>query len=64
MSGSFGGLASIIGLTVGGLFFNAVGNATFLISGGVIFAVFGMSFRLLRMKWNKMKLSRPEWIAN
>ncbi|HEY7081970.1 MAG TPA: MFS transporter [Nitrososphaeraceae archaeon] len=50
MSGSFGGLASIIGLTLGGLLYTSIGNATFLISGGVIFVVFGMSFRLLKMK--------------
>src|SRR5262249_45703902 len=50
ISGSFGGLASIIGLILGGLFYNSIGSATFLISGGVIFVVFGMSFKLLKVK--------------
>src|SRR6185437_11270707 len=50
VAGSFGGLASIVGLTLGGFLFNSVGGATFLISGGVILIVFIMSFRLLKMK--------------
>jgi len=45
----FGGLASIIGLTLGGFLHNSVGGVTFLISGGVIFVVFIMSFRLLKL---------------
>ena len=48
VAGSFGGLASIIGLTLGGFSYNSIGVATFLISAGVIFAVFVMSFRLLK----------------
>jgi MFS transporter, DHA1 family, tetracycline resistance protein len=50
VAGSFGGLASIIGLTIGGLLYNLIGVYTFLISGAVIFAVFIMSFRLLKIK--------------
>ena len=50
IAGSFGGLASIIGLTLGGLLYNSVGATTFLVSAGVIFTVFIMSFRLLKMK--------------
>jgi MFS transporter, DHA1 family, tetracycline resistance protein len=50
VAGSFGGLASIIGLTLGGLLYDLVGGATFLVSAVVIFAVFIMSFRLLKMK--------------
>ena len=49
-AGSFGGLASIFGLIFGGFLYNSIGGATFLISAGVIFAVFVMSFRLLKMK--------------
>jgi len=49
VAGSFGGLASIIGLTLGGFMYNSVGGVTFLISGGVIFVVFIMSFRLLKL---------------
>jgi MFS transporter, DHA1 family, tetracycline resistance protein len=48
VAGSFGGLASIIGLSIGGFLYNSIGAATFLISAGVIFAIFGMSFRLLK----------------
>ncbi|HEY9385703.1 MAG TPA: MFS transporter [Nitrososphaeraceae archaeon] len=50
VAGSFGGLASIIGLSLGGFLYNSVGAATFLISAGVIFAIFVMSFRLLKTK--------------
>ena len=50
IAGSIGGLASIIGLTLGGLLYDLVGGATFLVSAVVIFAVFIMSFRLLKMK--------------
>jgi DHA1 family tetracycline resistance protein-like MFS transporter len=50
VANSFESLASIIGLTVGGLLYNILGATTFLISAGVIFTVFIMSFRLLKMK--------------
>ena len=50
VAGSFGGLASIVGLTLGGFLYSSVGGATFLISAGVIFVVFVMSFRLLKKK--------------
>lgn len=49
-AGSFGALASIFGLIFGGFLYNSIGVATFLISAGVIFAVFVMSFRLPKMK--------------
>jgi DHA1 family tetracycline resistance protein-like MFS transporter len=48
VAGSFGGLASIVGLILGGFLYNSIGGATFLISAVVIFAVFVMSFRLLK----------------
>jgi len=48
VAGSVGGLASIIGLIAGGLLYNQIGAATFLISAVVIFSVFIMSFRLLK----------------
>ncbi|MDW3632072.1 MAG: MFS transporter, partial [Nitrososphaeraceae archaeon] len=35
VAGSFGGLASIIGLTMGGFLYNSIGGATFLISAGI-----------------------------
>jgi MFS family permease len=50
VAGSFGGLASIIGLSLGGFLYNSIGGATFLISAGVILAVFVMSFRFLKKK--------------
>jgi DHA1 family tetracycline resistance protein-like MFS transporter len=50
VANSFESLASIIGLTMGGLLYNTLGGTTFLISAGVIFTVFIMSFRLLKMK--------------
>jgi MFS family permease len=50
VANSFESLASIIGLTVGGLLYNILGATTFLISAGVIFTVFIMSFRLSKMK--------------
>ena len=48
VAGSFGGLASILGLILGGFLYNSVGAATFLISAIAIFAVFVMSFKLLK----------------
>lgn len=49
VASSFASLASIIGLTIGGVLFNAIGATTFLISAGVIFTVFIISFRLLKI---------------
>lgn len=48
VAGSFGSLASIIGLILGGTLYNLIGATTFLVSAGVIFSVFIMSFRLLK----------------
>jgi MFS transporter, DHA1 family, tetracycline resistance protein len=48
VGGSFDDLASIIGLALGGFLYNLVGGATFLISAGVILAIFVISFRLLK----------------
>src|SRR2546423_2829987 len=50
VAGSFGGLASIVGLTLGGFLYNSIGGFTFLISAGIIMAVFILSFRLLKKK--------------
>jgi MFS family permease len=50
VANSFESLASIIGLMMGGLLYNLLGATTFLISAGVIFTVFIMSFRLLKIK--------------
>jgi MFS transporter, DHA1 family, tetracycline resistance protein len=48
VAGSFGSLASIIGLTVGGFLYHFLEGAIFLTSAAVIFTVFIMSFRLLK----------------
>jgi MFS transporter, DHA1 family, tetracycline resistance protein len=50
VAGSFGGLASIAGLTLGGFLYNSIGGFTFLISAGVILVIFVGSFRLLKEK--------------
>jgi MFS family permease len=50
VASSFGSIASIIGLIMGGLLYNMIGSTTFLISTAVIFLVFIMSFRLLKIK--------------
>ncbi len=50
VANSFGSLASIIGLMIGGLLYNLLGATTFLVSAGVIFTVFIMSFHLMRIK--------------
>ena len=49
VASSFASLASIIGLTIGGVLYNAIGATTFLITAGVIFTVFIISFRLLKI---------------
>ena len=49
VAGSFGSLASIIGLIAGGLLYNLLGAATFLISAGIIFLVAVMSVKLLKI---------------
>src|SRR5918996_606216 len=50
VANSFASLASIIGLLVGGLLYNMLGATTFLVSAGVIFSVFIMSFRLIKIR--------------
>ena len=47
---SMGSLASIIGLIVGGILYNLIGSAAFLVSAAVIFMVFIMSFWLSNAK--------------
>ncbi len=49
VASSFGSLASIVGLIIGGLVYNLIGGFTFLISAGIIFVVFIMSFKLLKL---------------
>jgi MFS transporter, DHA1 family, tetracycline resistance protein len=49
VAGSAGGLASILGLIFGGFLYSSIGAVTFLISAGVIFSIYLMSFQML--KW-------------
>jgi MFS family permease len=49
VASSFASLASIVGLIIGGLLYNLIGGFTFLISAGIIFVVFIMSFKLLKL---------------
>src|SRR6187200_1776405 len=49
VASSFGSLASIIGLIIGGLLYSFIGGYTFLFSAGIIFVVFIMSFKLLKL---------------
>jgi MFS family permease len=49
VANSFASLASIIGLLVGGLLYNLFGATSFLLSAGVIFTVFVLSFRLIKI---------------
>ena len=49
VASSFGSLASIVGLIIGGVLYNLIGGFTFLISAGIIFVVFIMSFKLLKL---------------
>ena len=49
VASSFGSLASIIGLITGGLLYNLIHGFTFLISAGIIFVVFIISFKLLKL---------------
>jgi len=49
VANSFGSLASIIGLMIGGLLYDVLGATTFLVSAGIIFTVFILSFRLMKI---------------
>jgi DHA1 family tetracycline resistance protein-like MFS transporter len=50
IANSFASLASIIGLVLGGILYTMLGATTFLISAGVIYTVFMMSFRLMKIR--------------
>jgi MFS transporter, DHA1 family, tetracycline resistance protein len=39
-----------LGLILGGFLYNSIGAVTFLISAGVVFSIFLMSFQLLKWK--------------
>ena len=48
-AGSFGGLASVIGLVLGGLLYQQVGALTFAVSAGLIYLAALLSLPLLRI---------------
>lgn len=48
IAGSCGSLASIVGLVAGGILYESIGTATFVLAGGVIFLVCVLSLRLVR----------------
>ncbi|MCG8605569.1 MFS transporter [bacterium] len=49
-AGSFGSLASIFGLIIGGVLYGAVGATTFLVSAVIIYLIFLLSFRLVKIE--------------
>jgi MFS family permease len=50
VASNIGSLASIIGLIIGGLLYNSMGYTTFLIAAVIIFIVFGLSFKILKIQ--------------
>ena len=48
IAGSFGSLASIVGLVAGGILYEAVGVTTFVLAGVIIFVVSVLALRLMR----------------
>ncbi|OJJ17285.1 MFS transporter [marine bacterium AO1-C] len=53
VANSFGSLASIIGLIVGGFIYNTFGTVTFLLAAAVIFGVFVACLPMLRFKYGQ-----------
>lgn len=50
VASSVGSLASIIGLIIGGLLYNTIGSATFLVAASIIVVVFVLSFKILKIQ--------------
>ena len=50
VASSIGSLASIIGLIIGGFLYNSIGSPTFLIAASIIFVVFALSFKILKIQ--------------
>ncbi|MDN5846155.1 MAG: MFS transporter [Candidatus Nitrosocosmicus sp.] len=50
VASSIGSLASIIGLIIGGFLYNSIGSTTFLIAAVIIFVVFALSFKILKIQ--------------
>lgn len=58
VASSFGGLASITGLILGGLLYETLSGTSFLIAGLVIYTVFLLNFRLRRFEEQRILKSR------
>lgn len=50
VASSVGSLASIIGLIIGGFLYNTIGSPTFLVAASIIFVVFVVSFKILKIQ--------------
>ena len=50
VASSIGSLASIIGLILGGFLYNSIGSPTFLVAAVIIFVVFALSFKILKIQ--------------
>jgi DHA1 family tetracycline resistance protein-like MFS transporter len=50
VASSVGSLASIIGLIIGGFLYNTIGTPTFLVAASIIFVVFVLSFKILKIQ--------------
>jgi MFS transporter, DHA1 family, tetracycline resistance protein len=50
VASSVGSLASIIGLIIGGFLYSTIGTATFLVAASIIFVVFVLSFKILKIQ--------------
>lgn len=58
VASSFGGLASITGLILGGLLYETLSGTSFLIAGLVIYTVFLLNFRLRRFEEQRILKNR------
>ena len=47
---SFGGVASIVGLTLGGIIYELLGAGIFILSAGIIYTVFFMALGLFYIR--------------
>jgi len=50
VTSSIGSMASIVGLIIGGFLYNSLGSSTFLVAASMIFVVFVLSFKILKVQ--------------
>ncbi|WP_299461785.1 MFS transporter [uncultured Microscilla sp.] len=55
IANSFGSLASIMGLIIGGIIYSSLGSYTFLLAAGIIFIVFLACLPMLRFTYHQKK---------